>query len=174
MRIRQLLLAVTVAGAFVAPAQAQRWIEYSVEAEKGRCSQLPPVFAVTQWQTPTTRHVAMQSPSQLWQWQANAAGQTNKVLFWAEDMKQGVSFTHPLELGRAPQVGELRRLLKSPNKPFTLACGGIAKPTRQWDAPIKVLAVSQLIDQTDLADMDGNPIARELQARMGQGHSHSH
>lgn len=174
MRIRQLILAVTVAGAFVAPAQAQRWIEYTVAAEKGHCSNLPPVFAVTQWHTASTRHIAMQSPSQLWQWQANAAGQIDQVLFWAQDMQQGVSFTHPLELGRAPSVSEFRRLLKSPKKPFSLACGGVAKPTRQWDAPVTVLAVSQLIDQADLADMDGNPIARELQVRMGQNHGHAH
>jgi hypothetical protein len=174
MHIRQIVVAILLAGAFAAPANAQRWMEYSVVADKGNCNALPPVFAVTRWQQGNARFVAMQAPSQLWQWQATKQGRIEQVLFWAEDLQQGVSFTHLLELARAPQAAEFERLLRTPKKPFSLACGGVAKPTRQWDAPVKQLSVSQLIDQADLADMEGNPIARELMVRMGPSHVHTH
>lgn len=174
MRVRQIVLALSVAGAFMAPAHAQRWVEYEVIADAGYCGSLPPVFAVTRWSHAKNRHVAMQAPGQLWQWRASTQGRIQQVLFWAQDIKQGVSFTHPLELARAPQAAEFERLLKSPKQTFSLACGGTAKPVRQWDAPVKALVASQLIDQADLADMDGNPLARDLLMRMGMSHAHQH
>jgi len=39
---------------------------------------------------------------------------------------------------------------------------------------VKALVASQLIDQADLADMDGNPLARNLLMRMGMSHAHQH
>lgn len=153
------------------PVQAE-WHTYHVLAPASTCTHLPKSFSVARLREAGVEKVFLQIPQQFWQWQLDSRHRTVRVMYWAEDLKSGVNFQDSLELAAAPPAKEFQRLLDSPMKPQRLACGGRAVPQKHWRAALPVIQESQLLDQTDLPDMESNPIAVVLSARLGGSHHH--
>jgi len=169
------LMSVLVAGLAVAGPAATpsaSWADYAVVAKAGKCPGLPAAFSLARLPQPSGSVVFYDTGKARWYWQLNARQQIVSAQFWASDLDAGVRFSDPLEVSRVPSPSRLLALASSTTAVKTLDCGAVVKPVKRWTAPLPVVADNHLLDQSDLADMEGNAMALALSQRLGSAHQH--
>lgn len=181
MRMRDGLIAVLVAvsvtstahaNTVAAPALVADWTEFAVQAKPGKCASLPAQFALASIRQGQVKALQYVADNNRWTWQLGSKSQTLAASFWASDLDAGVSYRDPLEVSRAPSPALLQGLLAGNHGKIGLGCGGTATVVKRWRAPLFQPTDSHLLDQSDLADMEGNALATALSHRIGAEHHH--
>lgn len=155
-----------------ASAPMAEWTEFSVMARSGQCPGLPGQFTVARLRQGLAQSLQYVADKSRWTWQLGAKSQTLGAVFWAEDLQAGVSYRDPLEVSRAPSPAMLQSLLVGKRDVVKLGCGGTAQVVKRWQAPLIQSMDNHLLDQSDLADMEGNALAAALNRRIGAEHHH--
>lgn len=148
------------------------WTEFSVLAKPGQCPGLPTQFTVANLKQGSAKSLQYVAENNRWTWQLGAKSQTLGAVFWAKDLNAGVSYRDPLEVSRAPSPAMLQDLLVGQRNSVKLGCGGTAQVVKRWRAPLIQPIDNHLLDQSDLADMEGNALATALSRRIGAEHHH--
>lgn len=153
-------------------APMAEWTAFSVVAKSGQCPGLPRQFTVASLKQGLAKSLQYVADKNRWTWQLGAKSQTLGAVFWAEDLQAGVSYRDPLEVSRAPSPAMLQSLLIGKRDAVKLGCGGMAQVVKRWRAPLIQPIDNHLLDQSDLADMEGNALATTLSQRIGAAHHH--
>jgi len=159
-----------IAGPAATPSAS--WARYDVVAKANKCPSLPAAFSLAILPQPSGRVVFYDTGKARWYWQLNARQQVVSAQFWASDLDAGVRFSDPLEVTRVPSPSRLLALASATTSVKTLDCGAVVKPVKRWMAALPVIADNHLLDQSDLADMEGNALALALSQRLGSVHQH--
>lgn len=153
-------------------APVAEWTAFSVVARPGQCLGLPRQFTVASLQQGLAKSLQYVADKNRWTWQLGSKSQTLGAVFWAEDLQAGVSYRDPLEVSRAPSPAMLQSLLVGKRDTVKLGCGGTAQVVKRWQASLIQPIDNHLLDQSDLADMEGNALATALSRRIGAEHHH--
>ena len=154
------------------PVPIADWADFVVLAKPRQCANMPAQFSVASVRQERMQSLQYVAGSNRWTWQLGAKAQTLAATFWADDLAAGVSYRDPLEVSRAPSPTLLRGLVAEKRSMIKLGCGGTAKVVRRWQAPLLQPIDNHLLDQSDLADMEGNALATVLSKRTGTVHRH--
>lgn len=160
------------ANAIVGTAPVAEWTEFAVVAKPGQCPGLATRFTVASLTQGSSRSLQYVADNNRWTWQLGPKLQTLAAVFWAKDLNAGVSYRDSLEVSQAPSPAMVHSLLVGKRDSIRLGCGGTAKAVKRWRAPLIQPIDNHLLDQSDLADMEGNALATALSRRIGADHHH--